>query len=198
MVRGHQERSPLKLRRKKDMKLNVEVKATKEQIDEVVNSEVLTKSGKIKELFNLGLEVKEIQKVTGIVYNMCYNVITNYVLTNGLEVVKEKRVSKKQLIFEMFDQGKTNMEVAKDTQTNYNYVCKLKKEWKSSLVTNTGAEEVAMTVEEEEPTPVKGGNIDLNKEMEKAKGPERDKNGKFVSNKDKRRKRQEEAVGGKK
>lgn len=181
------------------MKLNVEVKATKEQIDEVVNSEVLTKSGKIKELFNLGLEVKEIQKVTGIVYNMCYNVITNYVLTNGLEVVKEKRVSKKQLIFEMFDQGKTNMEVAKDTQTNYNYVCKLKKEWKSSLVTNTGAEdEVAMTVEEEEPTPVKGGNIDLNKEMEKAKGPERDKNGKFVSNKDKRRKRQEEAVGGKK
>lgn len=198
MVRGHQERSPLKLRRKKDMKLNVEVKATKEQIDEVVNSEVLTKSGKIKELFNLGLEVKEIQKVTGIVYNMCYNVITNYVLTNGLEVVKEKRVSKKQLIFEMFDQGKTNMEVAKDTQTNYNYVCKLKKEWKSSLVTNTGAEEVAMTVEEEEPTPVKGGNIDLNKEMEKAKGQERDKNGKFVSNKDKRRKRQEEAVGGKK
>ena len=181
------------------MKLNVEVQATKEQIEEVVNSEVLTKSGKIKELFNLGLEVKEIQKATGIVYNMCYNVITNYVLTNGLEVIKEKRVSKKDKIFEMFDAGKTNMEVAKDTQTNYNYVCKLKKEWKMSLVTNTGAEdEVAMTVVEPDPEPTVRKQIDLSKEMKKAAGPERDANGKFVSNKDKRRKRQEEAVGGKK
>lgn len=183
------------------MKLNVEVQATQEQIDEVVSSEVLTKSGKIKELFNLGLEVKEIQKATGIVYNMCYNVVTNYVLTNGLEVIKEKRVSKKDMIFDLFDMGKTNMEVAKETQTNYNYVCKLKKEWKTSLVTNTGAEdEIAMTVvdPEPQPEPVQRGKIDLAKEMDKAKGPERDENGKFTSNKNKRKQKQEAIVGGNK
>lgn len=112
------------------MKLQVEKVATKEQIEEIVNSEVLTKSGKIKELFNLGLEVKEISNVTGLIYNMCYNVITNYVLTNGLQVIKEKKVSKKDVVFDLFDQGKSNMEVAKETQTNYNYICKLKKEWK--------------------------------------------------------------------
>lgn len=191
------------------MKLDVNVQATKEQIEEIVSSEVLTKSGKIKELFNLGLEVKEIQKATGIVYNMCYNVITNYVLTNGLEVIKEKRVSKKDMIFDMFDKGMTNMEVAKETQTNYNYVCKLKKEWKTSLVTNTGADEIAITVVEPEvkvipkveevvEEPVKRGKIDLAKEMDKAKGPERDENGKFVSKKDKRKQKQEAVVGGNK
>lgn len=154
------------------MRLNVEVKATRKQIEEVVNNEGLTKSAKIKELFLLGLEVKDIQKETGIVYNMCYNVITNYVLTNGLEVVKEKRTSKKDLIYALFEEGKTNMEVAKETQTNYNYVCKLKKEWKMSLVTNTGADEVAMTVVEDKPVkePLK----------ERPEIAGRDENGKFV------------------
>ena len=128
------------------MKLNVEMKATKEQIDAVVNNEALTKSGKIKELFMLGLEVKEISVATGIVYNMCYNVVTNYVLTNGLEVVKEKKESKKDVIFGLFAAGMTNMQVAKDTQTNYNYVCKLRKEWKMGQEQVTEALESAVAV----------------------------------------------------
>lgn len=157
------------------MKLNVEVKATKEQIEEVVNSEVLTKSGKIKELFNLGLEVKEIAIATGYIYNMCYNVITNYVLTNGLEVIREKKTSKKDVIFQMFEDGKTNMQVAQDTQTNYNYVCKLRREWKMSqepepMAAQEVVGEVAMTQEVEK------------KEVQEQKHqePVRDENGRFT------------------
>lgn len=149
------------------MKLRVEEVATKEQIEAVVNNEGLTKSGKIKELFLLGLEVKEISIATGIVYNMCYNVVTNYVLTNGLEVVKEKKESKKDAIFAMFTEGMTNMQVAKETQTNYNYVCKLRKEWKVAKEQVVEALEVAVAaagayaeevIKEEEPRELsKGG-----------------------------------------
>lgn len=136
------------------MKLQVEEVATQEQVEAVVNEVALTKSGKIKALFVLGLEVKEIAVKTGYIYNMCYNVVTNYVLTNGLEVIKEKKTSKKDLVFDLFDQGMNNMMVAKETQTNYNYICKLRKEYKmihepkvEEILEQTGTEDVAVLEE---------------------------------------------------
>lgn len=99
-------------------------------LEKIENKEV-SKSECIKGLFKLGLEVKEISAKLNIIYNMCYNVISNYCLVSGVEVVKVKKESKKDKVIEMLEAGRTNMEICKELQMNYNYVLKIKKEWNS-------------------------------------------------------------------
>lgn len=100
-------------------------------IEKIENKEA-SKSECIKGLFKLGLEVKEISAKLNIIYNMCYNVISNYCLVSGTEVVKVKKESKKDKVIEMLEAGKTNMEICKELMMNYNYVLKIKKEWNNS------------------------------------------------------------------
>ena len=96
-----------------------------------IESKEISKSKGIKMLFDCGMEVKEISNGLGIIYNMCYNVISNYVMVNGIEVIKEKKVSKKDLVIELLEKGISNMDICKELKSNYNYVLKVKKEWLS-------------------------------------------------------------------
>ena len=111
--------------------LSEEIKVNKKQITTILSQEA-SKSSKIKQLFDLGLEVKEIANLLEIRYNFAYNVLSNYINLNDIEVTNSKKSNKKDEIIELFLQQKTNKEIAKITQTNYNYVLKVIKEYKSN------------------------------------------------------------------
>ena len=93
----------------------------------------MSKSGKMKELFRLGLEVKEIATMMGVRYNFVYNVVSNMVIVEGVEVETSKKESKKDLVWGLLDEGKTVKEIAIELKTAYNYIYKLKKEWEAEV-----------------------------------------------------------------
>lgn len=102
------------------------------KIKGILGNESTSKSGKMRELFNLGLDVKEIAGLMGVRYNFVYNVVSNLVIVEGLSVVSNKKESKKDKVIELFNQGKSNKEIAVELKTNYNYVYKIVKEYKDS------------------------------------------------------------------
>ena len=99
------------------------------EINKVLNDTTLSKSKKFITLYNEGLEVKEIASLFNVRYNFVYNVISNYCRMNEVELRtnKENGSSKKVLIEQMFKEGKSNTEIAKELKTNYNYVYKITK-----------------------------------------------------------------------
>lgn len=105
---------------------------TAAQIKKVVENEGLSKSAKMKELFEMGLPIKDIAQHLGVRYNFVYNVISNYVNMNGIEVETSKKASKKDAIIELHKAGKTNKEISIDLKTNYNYVYNTVKQYKAS------------------------------------------------------------------
>jgi len=105
-------------------------KVSESTIKKIVSSET-SKSAKMKELFDLGVEIKEIAAIMEVRYNFVYNVISNYVTMNGIETESTKKVGKKDAIIELFLQGKSNKEIAIELKANYNYVFNTIKTYKS-------------------------------------------------------------------
>lgn len=100
------------------------------EINKLINDATLSKSKKFIALYNGGLEIKEIASLLNVRYNFVYNVISNYCRMNEVEL-RTNQVdgsSKKVLIEELFKQGKSNTEIAKELKTNYNYVYKITKQ----------------------------------------------------------------------
>lgn len=99
------------------------------EVKTILGSE-LSKSKKMVALYNEGLEIKEIANLMEVRYNFVYNVISNHCRMNDVELRTNvsNGSSKKQLIVELFNQGKSNTEIAKELKTNYNYVYKITKE----------------------------------------------------------------------
>ena len=120
------------------------VKALEKARDAVLNSEG-SKSGKMKDLFRLGFEVKDIAEMMGVRYNFVYNVVSNLVIVEGIEVEQNKTASKKDAVWALLDQGKTAKEVAVELKTNYNYVYKLRKEWMAKAEAEVKEMEAAAT-----------------------------------------------------
>lgn len=108
-------------------------------VETIMGAENMSKSGKMKELFNLGLEVKDIATMMGVRYNFVYNVVSNMVIVDGVQVESNRKESKKDKVWELLDQGKTVKEVAVELKTNYNYIYKLKKEWEAKAVAEAQA-----------------------------------------------------------
>lgn len=90
-----------------------------------------SKSAKIKQLFDGGLEVKQIAELMQIRYNFAYNVISNYINMNGFEVERNQKASKKDAIIELHQAGKSNKEISIELKTNYNYVFNTLKDYKA-------------------------------------------------------------------
>ena len=88
-----------------------------------------SKSKAMIELYNEGLEIKQIAQAMDVRYNFVYNVISNHCRMNDLELRTNKtsESSKKVLIEKLFKEGKSNTEIAKELKTNYNYVYKVTK-----------------------------------------------------------------------
>jgi transposase len=110
----------------------IAVKGLEKKVQGVLNDEGLSKSAKIKNMFDLGLEVKEIANLMGIRYNFAYNVISNYCNMNGLEVETTKKENKKDRIIELHLEGKSNKEISIELKTNYNYVFNTLKQYKAA------------------------------------------------------------------
>lgn len=122
-------------------KLNVTKVLGAKAIEKVVADEAMSKSAKVKALFDGGLDVKEIAAAIGIRYNFAYNVISNYIIVNEIEVEQERKASKKDAVWALLDTGKTAKEIAVELKTNYNYVYKLRKEWLTQAAAEVEAEE---------------------------------------------------------
>lgn len=114
--------------------VNVE-KLTEKKFKELLENSEISKSSKIKRLFLAGYTIKEISNFLNIRYNFAYNVISNYVITEQVEVFKEVNVeSKKDLIIEQFKQGNSLKEISVNLRTNYNYVFNVVKSYKAEQV----------------------------------------------------------------
>ena len=99
------------------------------EIQTIINN-ATSKSKAMIELYNGGLDIKQIAQAMDVRYNFVYNVISNHCRMNDVELRTNKtsESSKKAQIAALFAQGKSNTEIAKDLKTNYNYVYKVTKE----------------------------------------------------------------------
>lgn len=97
-------------------------------------SKEISKSQKMIQMYNDGLEIKEISTKMNVRYNFVYNVISNYCRMNDVELRtnRNNEDSKKSKIVELLQKGLTKTEVSKELKCNYNYVFKIEKEMKNS------------------------------------------------------------------
>lgn len=105
-------------------------KNLKATIASILADEATSKSAKMKALFTLGLEVKEIATLMNVRYNFVYNVVSNMVIVEGIEVEHSQTTSKRDVIAGLAGQGKTAKEIAIELKTNMNYVYKILNELK--------------------------------------------------------------------
>ena len=98
------------------------------EIQKIINNST-SKSKAMVALYNSGLEIKQIANIMQVRYNFVYNVVSNYCRINNIELRTNKNNtnSKKVQIEELFKAGKSNVEIAKELKTNYNYVYKITK-----------------------------------------------------------------------
>ena len=109
--------------------LNVKLnKNSDEKAIAIIANENLSKSAKIKNLFDLGFEIKIIAQFLNIRYNFAYNVISNYCITDSKQIESTKSESKKDLVKQLFVANKSTKEIAIELKTNYNYIYKIIKE----------------------------------------------------------------------
>ena len=99
------------------------------KIEAIVNNVNVSKSKRFIELYNNGLDIKEIASLFNVRYNFVYNVISNYTRINNIELrVKQRNgETKKDKIVELFNEGKSNVEICKALKCNYQYVYKVTK-----------------------------------------------------------------------
>ena len=99
------------------------------EIQTIINN-ATSKSKAMVELYNQGLEIKEIAIAMDVRYNFVYNVISNHCRMNDVELRTNNgnENSKKVMIEKLFKEGKTNVEISKELKTNYNYVYKITKQ----------------------------------------------------------------------
>ena len=99
------------------------------EIQTIINN-ATSKSKAMIELYNEGLDIKQITQAMDVRYNFVYNVISNHCRMNGIELRTNKgnENSKKVMIEKLFKEGKTNVEISKELKTNYNYVYKITKQ----------------------------------------------------------------------
>jgi len=118
--------------------LNVKLnKNSDEKAIAIIANENLSKSAKIKNLFDLGFEIKIIAQFLNIRYNFAYNVISNYCITDSKQIESTKSESKKDLVKQLFVANKSTKEIAIELKTNYNYIYKIIKELKAEAAIET-------------------------------------------------------------
>ena len=61
------------------------------KIEAIVNNVNVSKSKRFIELYNIGLDIKEIASLFNVRYNFVYNVISNYTRINNIELRVKQR-----------------------------------------------------------------------------------------------------------
>ena len=105
---------------------------TKTEINNIIGAEG-SKSKKMVELYNGGMDIGSIAKTMNVRYNFVYNVVSNECRKAGIEVrTLRKQGEVKSSIITLIEAGKTNAEISRDLGKNYNYVFKVRKEYEAS------------------------------------------------------------------
>lgn len=110
----------------------VVVKMEKANIQAILKKEGYSKSKKMIELYNGGLEIAEIAKLMQVRYNFVYNVVSNFYRVNAMDLRTVQKESKKGAIVSLIKEGKTNVEISKELRASYNYVFNVRKQMESS------------------------------------------------------------------
>lgn len=127
----------------------------------VLQDENLSKSSKMRRLFDMGLDVKEIAEVMAVRYNFVYNVVSNYVNIEGIEVEKSGRGGNRDQIIAMYLDGKTNKEISRALRLHMNYVYKVIKDFvREQRKKVLEVEENVMSVEDENPVAAASESIE--------------------------------------
>ena len=96
----------------------------------------MSKSQKMRELYDQGMSVSQISKELGCRYQFVYQIISNY--TNGdIKNSNDKKDSKSEEFRKLFDEGLSVGEIAKTTNSNYTFVFQVIKKYKNSLTGET-------------------------------------------------------------
>jgi len=99
---------------------------TKAEIKKIVDQDI-SKSKRMIQLYNGGLEVKEIAAIMGTRYNFVYNVVSNYCRMNDIAMRVVQKENKKAKIIQLIEAGKSNVEISAETKCCYNYVFSVRK-----------------------------------------------------------------------
>lgn len=99
---------------------------TNEAIKKVLGMDI-SKSKKMIELYDGGMEIKDIAVAMGVRYNFVYNVISNYCRINDVTLRVVEKENKKQVIIEMIEKGMSNVDISAETKCCYNYVFNVRK-----------------------------------------------------------------------
>lgn len=105
---------------------------TNTKINNILKSEG-SKSSKMLQLYNEGMEIGDIAKALQVRYNFVYNVVSNKCMKEGAEVrVTRKNGSRKAAIIALIQEGKTNKEISQELGCLYNYVFKVRKDYEAT------------------------------------------------------------------
>ncbi len=104
---------------------------SKTSIKAIVDNKDLTKSAKMRQLYDLGLTLAEIAKLVKVRYQFVWNVIDIY--TDGNIRENSNKSSKSDEFRKLFDNGKSCAEIAKITNSNNNFVNSVIKRYKREL-----------------------------------------------------------------
>jgi predicted transcriptional regulator len=109
-------------------------KLTAKEIKNLVESDN-SKSSKMRDLFDSGLEIKEISVQLDVRYNFVYNVVSRYILKKQIsedQIIKESNSGSnlKDQVKEILNENPDIKvsEIAKQLNKNYNYIWKLHNE----------------------------------------------------------------------
>ena len=94
---------------------------TKSVVEVILESEV-SKSEKMRQLYDNDMTVSEISKLLNSHYSFVYGVIQRHCEDSGIEMKKVTTTSKSDIIRELYDSGLTVGEISKQLNSNYSYV----------------------------------------------------------------------------
>ena len=97
-------------------------------LDALLIDSKVNKSQRIRRLFMAGHDVSAVSKMVEVSYTFAYNIITDMVRVQGLEVVNTRRGgAKTEEITKLLLSGKTKVEVSTITKSPYNAVQRIAK-----------------------------------------------------------------------
>ena len=100
---------------------------SKEAIKKVIGKDA-SKSKKMVELYDGGVEIKQIAELMGVRYNFVYNVVSDHCRKSDVVLRTNKGTNKKDVIRQLINDGKTNVEISTELKCSYNYVYNTRKE----------------------------------------------------------------------
>jgi len=90
------------------------------------------KSEVMRKMYDDGMSVSQISKKMNCHYSYVYGVIQRYCNKQGIEMRREKKETKSDVIRKMYDDGMKVGQIAKQLNSNYSFVFSVVKKYRES------------------------------------------------------------------